>query len=184
MLIEYEGVCIFLGRLLDEPDNIGERVIFNDNGREAVEYKQEFLNDRGEEELDINFIIYMVKENVQQGNVSGVQLRKNCKEEVEKVRKMKSVKKRDNKKEKLTKEICINKERGQQKNKIWSLGRTEVTVVEELNPQHDESDDLLESKVWDTGRPTQETHDQEVMKAFNFGSLMQENSGLVSNVMA
>jgi len=113
MLIEYEGICIFLGRLLDEPDNIEERIIFNDNWREVVEYKQQFVNDRGEEELDIIFIIYMVKENVQQTDVKRVQLRTNGKEEIEKLWKMKSVKKRDNKEEKLTKGICISKERGQ-----------------------------------------------------------------------
>ena len=71
----------------------------------------------------------MVKINIQQENVSGVQLRTNGKEEVEKLWKMK----RDNKEEKLTKGICISKERGQQQNKIWNLGRTEVTVAKELN---------------------------------------------------
>jgi len=76
----------------------------------------------------------MVKESVQQTDVKRVQLRTNGKEEIEKLWKMKSVKKRDNKKEKLTKEICISKERGQQQNKIWSPGGTEVTVAEELNP--------------------------------------------------
>lgn len=64
MLIEYEGIFIFVRRLLDELDNIEERIIFNDSEREAIEYKQEFVNDRSEEELDRNFIIYMVRENV------------------------------------------------------------------------------------------------------------------------
>jgi len=49
--------------------------------------------------------------------------------------------------------------------------------------QHNESDDQLQSKVWDTGWTAEETHDQEVMETFNFGSLMQEHSGLVSNVI-
>ena len=39
-------------------------IIFNDNGREAVEYKQQFVNERSEVELDRNFIISMVRENV------------------------------------------------------------------------------------------------------------------------
>jgi len=51
-----------------------------------------------------------------------------------------------------------------------------VTVPEELNQQHNESDDQLQSKVWDTGWTTEETHDQEVMENFNFESLMQEHS--------
>lgn len=33
MLIEYEGIYIFLGRLLDEPNNMEERIIFDDNER-------------------------------------------------------------------------------------------------------------------------------------------------------
>ena len=97
---------------------------------------------------------------------------------------MKLVKKRDSKKERLTTGICISKNRGQQKIKIWKSGGTEVTVAEELNQQHNESDDQLQSKVWDTGWTAKETHDQEVMETFNFGSLMQEHSGLVSNVIA
>ena len=103
MLIGYEGICIFLEKLLDEPNDIEENIIFNNSGREVVQCKQQFVNGRGEEGLDRNFIISMVRENVQHTYVSGVQLRTNCKEEVEKVRKMMSVKKRDNKKEKLTK---------------------------------------------------------------------------------
>lgn len=125
----------------------------------------------------------MVRENVQQTNVSGVQLRTNCKYEVEKVWKMQSVKKRDNKEDKLTKEICINKESGQRQHKIWNPRRTEVTTVEEMNQQHDGSNDQLQSKVWDTGLSAKETHDQEVIKTLKFGSLMQEHLDLVSNVM-
>jgi len=151
MLIGDEGRFKLLENLLDEPDKIKGKIIFNDNEREAVEYKQQFVNDRGEEELDRNFIISMVRENVWQTDVSGVHLRTNCKQEFEKVWKMKSVKKRDNKEEKLTKEICISKESGQQQHKTWNPGRTEVTVAEELNQQHDESDDQLQSKVLDIG---------------------------------
>ena len=46
---------------------------------------------------------------------------------------MKSVKKRDNKEEKLTKEICISKESGQKQHKIWDPGRTKVIVAKEMN---------------------------------------------------
>lgn len=46
---------------------------------------------------------------------------------------MKTVKKRDNKEEKLTKGISINKEKGQQQNKISKPRGTKVIVVEELN---------------------------------------------------
>lgn len=53
----------------------------------------------------------MVKRNVQQEDVSGVQLRTNFKEKVGKLWKMKSDGKRDNKEEKLTKEISISKEK-------------------------------------------------------------------------
>ena len=126
----------------------------------------------------------MEKENVQQTDVSGVQLKTNGKKEIEKLWKMKLDEKKDNEKEKLTTEICISKNREQQQIKIWEFGRTEVTVAEELNQQHNESDDQLQSKVWDTGWTTEETHDQEVMETFNFGSLMQEHSDLVSNVIA
>lgn len=93
----------------------------------------------------------MVKENVQQTHVKAFQLRTNGKEEIEKLWKMKSVKKRDSKEQKLTIGICISRKRGYQQHKIWDLGRTEVTMAEELNQQHDESDDQLQNKVWDTG---------------------------------
>lgn len=75
----------------------------------------------------------MAKENVQQTEVSRVQLKTNGKKEIEKLWKMKSDEKRDNKKEKLTTRIYINKDRGQQQHKIWKSGGTEVTVAEELN---------------------------------------------------
>jgi len=95
MLIGDEGRFKLQEKLLYEPNKIKRKIIFNDNEREAIEYKQQFVNHRGEEGLDRNFIISMVRENVQQTDVSGVQLRKNCKEEVEKVWNMKSFKKRN-----------------------------------------------------------------------------------------
>ena len=76
MIIRDEGRFKLLEKLLDEPDKMKGKIIFNDNEREAVEYKQHFVNDRGEEELDRNFIISMARENVQQTNVSGVQKEK------------------------------------------------------------------------------------------------------------
>ena len=67
---------------------------------------------RGKEDLDKHFIIYMEKENVQQTDVSGVQLKTNGKKEFEKLWKMKLDEKRDSKKEKLTTGICISNYRG------------------------------------------------------------------------
>ena len=55
-----------------------------------------------------------------------------------------------------------------------------MTVTEELSQQHNESYDQLQSKVWDTGWTAEETHDQEVMETFNFGSLMQEHLTLLN----
>ena len=103
----------------------------------------------------------MEKENVQQTDVSGVQLKTNGKKEIEKLWKMKLYENMDSKKEKLTTGICISKNRGQQQIKIWKSRGTEVTVAEELSQQHNENDDQLQSKVWDTGWIAEETHDQE-----------------------
>ena len=99
MLIEYEGIDILLEQLLYKSDNIGEKIIFDDNGREVAKYKQQIVNGRGKEVLDKNIIIYLAKENVQHTYVSGIQLKTNCKEKIEKSWKVKS---RDNKKQKLT----------------------------------------------------------------------------------
>ena len=63
----------------------------------------------------------------------------------------KSIKKRTSKEEKLTKEMCIRKERGQQKHKIWKPGRNKAIVAEEMEQHHGERDDKLQSKVWDSG---------------------------------
>ena len=40
MFIEYEGIDILLKKLLDKSEDIEGRIIFDDNEREAVEYKQ------------------------------------------------------------------------------------------------------------------------------------------------
>ena len=177
MFIEYEEIDILLKKLFDKSEDIEGRIIFDDNEREAVEYKQQIVNGRGKKYLDKIFIIYMDKENVQQTDVSGVQLKTNGKKEFERLWKMKLDEKRDTKKEKLTIGICISKNRGKKQIKIWKYGGTKVIVAEELNQQHNESDDQLQSKVWDTGWIAEETHAQEVMETFNFESLMQEHSG-------
>ena len=41
LFIEYEGIDILLKKVLDKSKNIEGRIIFDDNGREAVEYKQQ-----------------------------------------------------------------------------------------------------------------------------------------------
>jgi len=130
MLIEYEGRYDLLEKLLSEPDDIEETIVFHSNEGEVVKCNQQVVNEKGEVKLDKNFIISMAKENVQQLVNSGVQLRSTClrkvakcKEKIEKMWMKKSVKKRTNKEEKLTKEICISKERGQQQHKIWKPRR-------------------------------------------------------------
>ena len=132
MLIKDEERFNLLEKLLSEPDDIKESISFHRNEGEAVKCNQQVVNGRGEIELDRNFIISMAKENIQQLVVSGVQLRAKCKEEIEKLWMKKSVKKRTNKEEKLTKEIYISKERGQQQHNIWKPGRTKAIVTEEM----------------------------------------------------
>ena len=66
----------------------------------------------------------MEKENVQQTDVSGVQLKTNGKKEIEKLWKMKLEQNMDNKKGKLATGICISKNKGQQQIKIWEPGGT------------------------------------------------------------
>lgn len=133
MFIEYGKIDILLEKLLDKSEDIEGRIIFDDNEREAVEYKQQIVNGKGKEDFDNFFIICMEKENVQQTDVSGVQLKTNGKKEFEKLWKMKLDENKDNKKEKLTTRVCISENRGQQQMKIWKFGGTEVTVVEKLN---------------------------------------------------